>query len=1803
MQNKIAVWAIALTTVLPALWPERVAANATNSAVVYDWQDTLCRISRGGAGVPAPEANHAGGNQAYCRDCPPPGGMPRWQVSEPYINLFVTDEPLSYYLSSGQKMAFRWHYKQRFEYPKQDQCPNLYTYGGSTGMGRMSEDHYFNDMRTHSMTNAAWGHNWMMEVVVWDTIWESAVLGTSDPLSVAPVFSKGIEALVLRPEGGIYYLQWDYLEAPSVLTDPQSGVRLEPVSAYPLVPTNATPDGNGIYWGDAGMGFALAYPDGSQDIFSLVFYSEPSWAPPTCYRQTRGSPPITTTTGANSTTHAFLTQRIDPQGRTNSLGYEQVWFTNAPVPYHAYRLRYVVDPDGRTNTFQYNTSSPRTAWQASEIDDPFGGKATFGYDWSSGVLKTITDAASNTNSFAYQDASGWMSNFTTPYGPTRFTYYQLADTNVTGGFSQRAALITEPQQTCQLFCFLNHASGLPTREEAPTDPLSPFQFFDDGSGGHGDAFTLDYRNSFHWDRRQYGALSGAALAALTNALNNPASFGSALAALSPGDLNKATLKHWLWQNDGTYGSISSTLSSERAPSADSLGSQPGPRTWYDYANKFGGQDAEGDPQIACVARLLPDGSSQWSFYAYNFKTGLVEYNAETYSLPNGSVGYRTNWFTYPLFSIDLSSITNSAGQWVTFGYNSSHQVTSITNALNQVTGLAWDYDYGSLNLTGVWMPSGQIVNVGLYSGDWNSDFTQFLWSTNRGFVQTISYTPQGLTVEFPAYTRGLPQVIHTSGTSLPDLWVTNFWDGLNRLTGTAYPDGTTTSNRYTRLDLTGHKDRLGNWTHFAYDGLQHLTNITDALTNTVQLGWCGCGSLTEIVDALNQTNLFFYNNQGLRSASQSADQSWLVYQYDALGRLANVTQTNGQGFGYLRNNQGLVTGVTNAFGPVSSAGYDSLDRLLSITNAEGVFHGLAYDLLNRATNVLWPDNLGESFLYSANGLVATTNRNGRPSLFTRDAAGRLLGETNANQEVTALAYNALGQPTDLWDGNTHHTGWAYSEYGWPTNKVDARGSNTVRLAYDPNGRLTNRWTPQFGNTVYSYDPVGRLTNVAYPGTSFTPVTYAYDPNGRLTNMVDATGAIRFGYTPAGQRQSESGPWGSDTVSITYTNRLRQTLSVAQPGGANWGQTYAYDAAFRLQAITAPMGSFNYGYSATAPASSLVQSLVLPNNTFILYGYDSLDWLRTNGLFNRWGDVLDGYTYLTDPAGLRTNLTRSLGMATNAVTIGYDAIGQVTSWSASEATNGLRLNEQFGFRYDPAHNLYWRTNGAQAQTFTSDAANQLTNVTQSGTLTVSGATPVPATNVTVNGQPAARYGDMTFAAPNNPLTNGPNTFTVVARNIYGASASNTLTLTQAPVSLRYDLNGNLQSDGTRWFAYDPENELISVWVTNAWRTDFVYDGLGRRRIERDYGWQGGGWSETNETRFLYDGLLVIQERDGNNAVKATYTRGLDVSGSLAGAGGIGGLLARSQPGSNGLQHFYYHTDACGNITSMFDGQGTMAARYLYGPFGRLTAHWGPMASVNPMQFSSMPRHANSGLSLYPARAYDPSLQRWLTRDPLGEAGGMNLYGFVGNDAIGGVDPYGLNWFTDWWHNLWHIHGGSTTANPDSLEAIESSEDIGATPLTDENGRIVRPGDTLENALLAAGVNIAMMGVGGPEDKALYDAATEAFNAARAARAARIASCSWKSTKQFGHTFLRHGSKRPIRELIDRARSLGPQGRWLDNQKAADFLSQSLGNLPEVGDFELPPGLGEIVNADGSIVPAVRVRIVPSATGLTSAFPIP
>jgi RHS repeat-associated protein len=330
-------------------------------------------------------------------------------------------------------------------------------------------------------------------------------------------------------------------------------------------------------------------------------------------------------------------------------------------------------------------------------------------------------------------------------------------------------------------------------------------------------------------------------------------------------------------------------------------------------------------------------------------------------------------------------------------------------------------------------------------------------------------------------------------------------------------------------------------------------------------------------------------------------------------------------------------------------------------------------------------------------------------------------------------------------------------------------------------------------------------------------------------------------------------------------------------------------------------------------------------------------------------------------------------------------------------------------------LQIRTNNALVQSFAVNALNQLTTSTRSGTLTVGGVVNIPATNVTVNGQTASNYLGGAFAKDGFTIaTNGWNSYTAIAQT-NGLASTNTINA-YLPLTnnYKYDLNGNLTNLAgvptaqQLALGYDDENQLTSVIAPGLWKGEFTYDGKMRLRVRKEYRWTGSSWALTNETRTVQDGMLVVQERDAGNKPTITYTRGRDLSGSLEGAGGIGGLLALTEHSQPLYPHSYYHADGNGNVTALVGTNGAVVARYAYDPFGNTTLATGGKAQINRYRFSSKEHHDRSGLVYYGYRWYAPELQRWVNRDPIEEEGGINLHRFASNEPIGRIDFEGLWW---------------------------------------------------------------------------------------------------------------------------------------------------------------------------------------------------
>lgn len=272
-------------------------------------------------------------------------------------------------------------------------------------------------------------------------------------------------------------------------------------------------------------------------------------------------------------------------------------------------------------------------------------------------------------------------------------------------------------------------------------------------------------------------------------------------------------------------------------------------------------------------------------------------------------------------------------------------------------------------------------------------------------------------------------------------------------------------------------------------------------------------------------------------------------------------------------------------------------------------------------------------------------------------------------------------------------------------------------------------------------------------------------------------------------------------------------------------------------------------------------------------------------------------------------------------------------------------------------------------------------------------------------------------------------------------------TERPAALA---TGTLAGDSLWSYAFDVHGRLVSVTSQAALpparqlRLEFTYFPDHRRARKRVLCRPPAeiaaavpsatrGWQLRAEHQFVYDGWLPVLEKvheyDAQATLTRTFTRqflwGLDLAGLRDGlpadtgrldddhaarAGGAGGLLAivtDEFPGTP-ARTLLPVCDHNGNVRQLIDaGTQTVVARYEYTPFGEPLSATGAAAGACPFRFSTKYWDAEAGLYYYGYRYYDPRTAKWLSRDPLGEAGGLNLTAFCHNDPINNVDPLGLD----------------------------------------------------------------------------------------------------------------------------------------------------------------------------------------------------
>ena len=212
---------------------------------------------------------------------------------------------------------------------------------------------------------------------------------------------------------------------------------------------------------------------------------------------------------------------------------------------------------------------------------------------------------------------------------------------------------------------------------------------------------------------------------------------------------------------------------------------------------------------------------------------------------------------------------------------------------------------------------------------------------------------------------------------------------------------------------------------------------------------------------------------------------------------------------------------------------------------------------------------------------------------------------------------------------------------------------------------------------------------------------------------------------------------------------------------------------------------------------------------------------------------------------------------------------------------------------------------------------------------------------------------------------------------------------------YDADGNMTATGDGWrYVWNGENRMMLAFNAQHVVT-YAYDHQGRMVAKTVDG---------TARQYLWDGYNIVAGV-GTTATN-WFVWGLDLSGTLQGAGGVGGLLAVTHSDASGSETFFPCMDGSGNICQYVDTNGAVVAAREYSPFGQTIALTGDKKDDFTHWFSTKQLDPETGLIMYELRPYNPELGRFLSQDPIEELGSINLYAFVGNNPINSIDLLGL-----------------------------------------------------------------------------------------------------------------------------------------------------------------------------------------------------
>ncbi len=873
---------------------------------------------------------------------------------------------------------------------------------------------------------------------------------------------------------------------------------------------------------------------------------------------------------------------------------------------------------------------------------------------------------------------------------------------------------------------------------------------------------------------------------------------------------------------------------------------------------------------------------------------------------------------------------------------------------------------------------------------------------------------------------------------------------------------------YSQASLASVVDRYGNTLTLVRDSNHNLTQITSSNGRWIQCTYDSSNRVTQAIDSMGRSVSYTYDSSGRLYTVKDANGGTTTFTYDSNNNMKTIQDARG------------IVYITND--------YDNNNMVSQQTMVDGSTYQFRYvlngsSLTNNQATVTDPRGNVRIVNFNSDGFeTSETRAYGKPEQqtmsYTRQpVSGLLLSTTDALNRTTAYAYDVMGNVTSVTalagTPEAESESFSYNGFGDVASVTDPLGRVST-FSYDSNGNMVNL-TGTDGNSaslayntagqpVSSTDPLGNTTQLSYSGPDLSGITDPLshqltiftDSAGRVAEMGNSLNAnVQFAWSPSNQITSVTDPLGGVTSAVYDANG--NLMSLTDPKNTQTPTKFLRDTMDRLQSRTDPLT--NSDSRAYDSGGNLIQ-FIDRRGKITTYQHDGLNRLTFVGFGTQSGPTYESTISYTWDAGNR--LTQVSDSIAGTTTIGYDDFNRVDSVTSPQGS--------VSYTYDAIGRRQTMTVAGQATVnYSYDAGDRVTQITQgSSTVQIGYDADGRRTSLTLPNNIVASYaydgaseligitytqagsaiGDLAYtydSIGHRTTVSGSLAHTNLPQPIANAVYNADNQLTQwGTTAVTYDANGNVINDGTHAYTWDGRNHLVAV--DNGGSASFSYDPFGRRISKTVYGLNTG---------YLYNGANVVQELSGSSP-----------SANLL-SGGVDEVFARTD--SSGTDSFL--RDGLGSTLALTDSAGTIQQSYAYDPYGGTSTTGN--SSTNSYQFTGRETDA-TGLYYLRARYYNPAFGRFMSEDPIGFAGGNNIYAYVGDDPLDLLDPSGLKPCSDFGcspndpNNPDPNNPNPNSPNPNNPDPNNPDPNCSASPNLNNTGkRLLQAGKGVLNLSIGVG----------------------------------------------------------------------------------------------------------------------------------------